>query len=212
MNEVDTKKFPGVRDNGQGERLRQSRISIVPLGVMPGLVKGRELSFEGGPKEFPGVRDNGQGRLITPISDVHCAPWRDARGFLFARLGRVLGFVGGPKVIGQALMGGKFLRKAMPSRSFSVEARRADKIHGSVSKDDRTRRGHKEFPGVRDNGQGLDYANLGRPLCPLAEMPEDFLFARLGRVLGFVGGPKVIGQVSMGGKFHRKTIPSRFFD
>ncbi|GIY17935.1 hypothetical protein CDAR_27361 [Caerostris darwini] len=33
-------------------------------------------------KEFPGVRDNSQGDLIMPISDIHCAPWRDARGFL----------------------------------------------------------------------------------------------------------------------------------
>ncbi|GIY17929.1 hypothetical protein CDAR_27311 [Caerostris darwini] len=33
-------------------------------------------------KEFPGVRDNGQGSSIKPISDIHCAFLRDARGFL----------------------------------------------------------------------------------------------------------------------------------
>ncbi|GIY17933.1 hypothetical protein CDAR_27341 [Caerostris darwini] len=39
-------------------------------------------------KQFADVGDNGQGGLITPILDIHCAPWRDARSwrrdFLFA--------------------------------------------------------------------------------------------------------------------------------
>ncbi|GIY17924.1 hypothetical protein CDAR_27271 [Caerostris darwini] len=45
-------------------------------------------------KEFPGVRDNGQGGLITPISDVHCAPWRDARAFLICSAWKSVKFCG----------------------------------------------------------------------------------------------------------------------
>ncbi|GIY17926.1 hypothetical protein CDAR_27281 [Caerostris darwini] len=75
-------------------------------------------------KEFPGVRDNGQGGLITPISDIHCAPWRDARvdgkDFLFARFGRVLSYVGGSRVIGQV------------ARSSEVETMTSQSCHIAI--------------------------------------------------------------------------------